>query len=202
MSRTKEKPPYRRMTPVLWAVIITLSAALCFGFARSVNDAMGWRRTMKDSVINPTYLETNPARMKTVPDFTVKDPNGKPVRLSDFASIDTLIVNVWSTSCPVCEDELPSLEEMDRRIGNTTKVALVTITIDEKWDDVAHLFPHGTNLRILFDPKQKVTKEIFSTTKYPETFILDKQRRIRARFDGERDWHSDELIAFVTSLSK
>ncbi len=189
------------MTPLVWAGIVTLSAALCFGFVNSVRDAAGWRRNLEDSLIRPTYLENNPSRMKKVPDFTVKDPEGNPVRLSDFASVDTLVVNIWSTSCPVCEDELPSLEEMDKRIGNTTKAALLTITIDEKWADVAHLFPRGTDLRVFFDPEQKVTKDIFGTTRYPETFVLDKERRIRARFDGGRDWHLDELIGFVTSFS-
>jgi cytochrome c biogenesis protein CcmG/thiol:disulfide interchange protein DsbE len=186
---------------LLWAVIAALSALLCFSFVGSISDVIDWRKTIEDSVVQPTYLETDPARMKTVPDFFAADPQGRPVHLSDFSSVNTLVVNIWSTSCPVCEEELPSLTEMDRLIGNTTDVALLTITIDEKWDDVAHLFPLGTNLRILFDPEQKVTKGIFGTTKYPETFILDKQRRIRARFDGKREWHLSEMINFVTSFS-
>ena len=92
------------------------------------------------------------------------------------------------------------MAEMDRRIGNTTKLALLTITADESWSDTAHLFPRGTRLRILFDPEQKVTEGIFGTVRYPETFVLDRQRRIRVRFDGEREWHSKELRDFVTSL--
>jgi peroxiredoxin len=182
-------------------IIVLLSTALLgFGFSRAISDSMQWKQTMEDSVVNPTFFETDPTRCKTVPDFVLTDRYHKQVKLSDFAAVDTLLVNIWSTGCPVCEQEIPSLDEMDRRIGNTPKVALLTITTDETWQDVAHLFPRGTNLRIFYDPEQKITKDIFGTTRYPETFVLDKQRRIRARFDGEREWHSEELINFITSF--
>jgi hypothetical protein len=89
---------------------------------------------------------------------------------------------------------------MDRRLESLGRVALVTVTIDESWDDVQHLFPNGTDLRILFDPDAEVTKESFGTSRYPETFILDKQRRVRARFDGERQWHTPEMLRYIASF--
>lgn len=155
---------------------------------------------MEDSVISPSFLAPNPAQAEIVPDFSLPDRYQNQVSLSDFASVDTLVVNIWFTGCSVCEQELPSLAEMDRRIGDTSKVALLTITTDESWKDTARLFPKGTRLRILFDPEQKVTKGIFGTVRYPETFILDKNRRIRARFDGRREWHAGEMISFITSF--
>jgi len=88
---------------------------------------------------------------------------------------------------------------MDRQLASLGNIALLTIDVDEGWDDVAHYFPGGTDLRVLFDPEGKVSEGIFGTTLFPETFILDKSRRIRARFDGERQWHTREMFDYLDS---
>ena len=178
--------------------IFTIAVAILFSF--SISDAINWKKQLDLSIVNPSYYETDLTKLKTVTDFTVKDRKQKPVRLSDFSSVDILVINIWSTGCPACEREMPSLMEMDRRFENSTKLALLTITIDEKWDDVAHLLNHNQQLRVFFDPQQKVTKDILGTERYPETFVLDKDRRIRARFDGEREWHSSAMMKFLLSL--
>lgn len=148
-------------------------------------------------MVNPTSVPKMGSDSVPIADFSLKDRHGKAVRLFDFSQADLLIINIWTTSCPVCEAELPSLEEMDRRLRGIGRIALLTMTTNASFDEVAHLFPRGTDLRILFDPEENVTKGIFGTSRFPETFILDKQRRIRARFDGQRAWHSDEMIRYV-----
>ena len=193
------KKPSRR-APVAAAVVILFASGLAFGFSRGILDSFEWKERMKASVIDPSFVEKAPEKASPIPDFSLPDRGGRPVKLSDFAAVETLVVNIWSTDCPTCEQELPSLAEMDRRIGTSDKVQLLTITIDASWDAAAHLFPRGTDLRILFDPDRKVTRDIFSTVRYPETFVLDKKRRIRARFDGGREWHSDEMIQYLSSL--
>ena len=92
---------------------------------------------------------------------------------------------------------MPSLEEMDKRIGSIGRAALITITTDKGWRDVASIFSSGTDLRVLFDPEEKVTKGIFGTARFPETFVLDKQRRIRVRFVGPRNWPLDLMPSCI-----
>ncbi len=150
-------------------------------------------------MIAPNYEESDVSRTKKVPDFALQDRFGNTIRLDQFASADLLLINLWSSGCPPCAREIPSLSELDRRLGTLGKVALITITIDEKWEDVSSFFPHGTDLRVLFDPEKKVVEGIFGATKFPETFILDKNRRIRARFDGERVWHSPKMLDYIAS---
>ena len=200
MNEPSPRKKLSKRAPLAAALVVLFASGLAFGFSRAISDSFEWKNRMKASIINPTFVEKALDKASPISDFTLPDRNNRPVKLSDFAGVETLIVNIWSTDCPVCEQELPSLAEMDRRIGASDKVQLLTITIDASWDDTAHLFPRGTDLRILFDPDQRVTRGIFGTVRYPETFILDKQRRIRARFDGEREWHSDEMIHFLTAL--
>jgi len=171
---------------------------LFWSFAGGVADGMEWHRVSEVALIAPDFEVLDPAKAVKVPDFTLKDRFGNPVRLSQFSEVDLLLVNIWSSGCPVCRDEVPELTEVDRRIGSIGKAALVTIAIEDKWEDVAAYFPAGTDLRVLFDPKNAVGEGIFGTKKYPETFVLDKERRIRARFDGERPWHSKVMLDYLS----
>ncbi len=184
------------------AILVTVSAAilLFWDYAQAVTDGVAWKLAGDMAAIGPDDEERDGNKAKQVPDFSLKDRYGNPVSLSQFASADLLLINLWSSGCPACAREIPSLDEMDRKLASLGRVALITITIDEEWDDVAHYFPNGTDLRVLFDPENKVVKGIFGTTKFPETFVLDKQRRIRARFDGERNWHSREMFKYIKSF--
>ena len=183
------------------AILATLGLAtlLFWDFANALTDGLAWKRQSDLQMVSPSFEERDLTVAKQVPDFHLTDRFGRPVSFGQFASADMLLVNLWSSNCEACEREIPSLAELDRRLGGIGKVALLTITIDEKWSDVEGYFPFGTDLRVLFDPENKVDKEIFGTTKFPETFILDKSRRIRARFDGERVWHSREMLDYISS---
>ncbi len=184
------------------AIVATTTASLflCWSFAEAVADGLTWKRMSDWALIAPDFEAPDANSAKRVPDFTLKDRFGNEVRLSQFAPADLLIINLWSSGCPPCTREIPSLSELDHRLQTLGKVALITITIDDNWEDVTDMFPFGTDLRVLFDPEKKVVEGIFGTTKFPETFILDNKRRIRTRFDGERTWHSPEMMKYIASF--
>lgn len=177
-----------------------VALALFWIYAGAVSDGMAryfrgeWER------ISPDFTAQDPRRAETVPDFTLADRFGNPVSLSQFDSIDLLLINIWSSGCRVCLEEAPELAALDRELASLGKVALITIAIDESWADVAHHFPRGTNLRVLFDPDDEVGRGVFGTKAYPETFVLDSERRIRARFDGRRPWASDTMLGYLESF--
>jgi peroxiredoxin len=183
----------------VFAIVLTIvCGALIFrSFTEAAWEGMLWKQTSDMAQVAPNFEERDLGKAKKVPDFTLKDRFGNLVKLSQFDSADLLLVNLWSSGCPACKQEIPSLQEMDRKLSELGRVALITITIDDEWKDVASYFPQGTDLRVLFDPENKVIEGIFGTTKFPETFIVDKERRIRARFDGARNWHSPVMFEYV-----
>jgi cytochrome c biogenesis protein CcmG/thiol:disulfide interchange protein DsbE len=201
---TTNKPNSKKQVSRTVATVVTTLAAvyLYWNFANAIEDGLLWKQTSEMSLVAPDFEEKDPRSAVQVPDFALKDRMGNEVKLSQFASADLLLINLWSSGCPACKKEIPSLSEMDRRLSSLGAVALITITIDDGWEDVASYFPLGTDLRVLFDPENKVVKGIFKTDKFPETFILDKERRIRARFDGARDWHSPVMLKYVESFQE
>jgi peroxiredoxin len=186
---------------LLLAPVVLLAAFFAVAFWGAAADGLEhkWRADLAS--VAPDYEERDPAKARQIENFSLKDRAGASVSLSQFAAADIIVVNIWSSTCPSCKKEVPSLVELDRRLPRVGKAVLLTIATDEGWDDVQSFFPQGTDLRILFDPQAQVTKGLFGTEKFPETFVLDKQRRVRARFDGPRDWHSQEMLDYLRTFA-
>ena len=184
---------------LLLAVIASVFGVLMVYYVSRVNEGLLHFVRAQLHIVAPNF-EAEAGSAKTVPDFVLEDASERKVKLSQFDSIDILVINIWSAGCPVCRQEIPSLTELDRRLAGIDGVTLVTIAVAESFDEVASYFPQGTNLRILFDKDDSIAGGIFGTEKYPETFILDRKRRIRARFDGARNWHGDAFVSYVKSF--
>jgi len=185
---------------ITYLVIAALGLAAFYLYVDGVRGGLAWQRSLALRAISPDFVERNLDRAKEIPDFRLPDRFGRAVSLSQFRGVDLLIVNIWSSTCAVCREEVPELTEMDRRLSSIGRVALLTIAVEQRWQDVAHYFPSGTDLRILFDAKNAIAGGIFGTEKYPETFVLDRRRRVLARFDGKRPWHSDTMLEYLRSF--
>lgn len=149
----------------------------------------------------PTYA----ARNRTVPEFELSDLDGKKVKLSSFfASGKPVVLNFWTKTCKPCLEEMPSLAAL-ARIVEKDGVRVVTISTDEGPDAVRDhlqvvLEGKPPPFAVLFDPDAEIVSGKFGTSLFPETWVIDGDRVIRARIDGARDWTSPfalELIEMV-----
>ncbi len=55
------------------------------------------------------------------PDIAFEDPSGEPARMADFRGRPVL-VNLWATWCAPCVVEMPSLDALARREGDSLVV--------------------------------------------------------------------------------
>jgi thiol-disulfide isomerase/thioredoxin len=200
MGQARTNEPVRRTQLIVLALVAAVGIALFWQFARAVTDGVARHRASELAVIAPDLEIRDARRAEPIAEFVLPDRFGKPVALSRFAEVDLLLINIWSSGCQVCREEVPELTELDRRLGSIGRAALITIAVEQRWEDVASYFPQGTDLRILFDPDDRVARGVFGTKAYPETFVLDKERRVRARFDGKRPWHSDLMLDYFASF--
>ena len=53
---------------------------------------------------------------------------------------------------------------------------------------------------VLIDPDAKNVTGKYGTSLYPETWIIDKNGVIRARFDGAREWSNAAVVQFVDQI--
>src|ERR1700689_3520092 len=68
----------------------------------------------------------------TAPAFSIQTDTGKTVTARDFGG-KLLILNFWATWCAPCVQEVPSLDQLERQLGQRGLVVLgVSVDKDEK----------------------------------------------------------------------
>ncbi|HEY7954370.1 MAG: peroxiredoxin family protein [Polyangia bacterium] len=132
------------------------------------------------------------------PDFTLKDYAGRSVTLSQLRG-NVVLVNFWATWCKTCVVEMPSMERMVAHMQGKP-FRLLAVSIDDDWPTVRKFFEHGTDLDVLLDADKEVPKA-YGTSKFPESFIVDKTGTIRYYVVSDRDWTRPAIEACLDSLA-
>jgi cytochrome c biogenesis protein CcmG, thiol:disulfide interchange protein DsbE len=144
------------------------------------------------------YSGARPARIgSNAPDFTVQDSQNK-VTLSQLHG-QVVVLNFWATWCAPCVEEMPSLVDMQRRLKDKG-VTVVAVSVDV--DEGAYrqfVKNHHVNLLTVRDPDQK-SNALYGTSKFPETYIIDRKGVIRRKFIGAVDWTAPEIRDFLSKL--
>src|SRR5438045_9406373 len=102
---------------------------------------------------------------REAPDFQLPDASGKMVSLSSQRGHPVLL-NFWATWCPPCVDEVPSLEDLARKLDGTD-LRLLAVSVDDDWATIRRFFPKGSAIGVLLDTSPEIPKK-FGTEKYPE----------------------------------
>lgn len=133
------------------------------------------------------------------PDFTVKDLDGKRVRLSDFRG-QVVVINLWATWCAPCRVEMPSIENLYRRF-RSEGLTVLAVSFDKGQDEAVRAFAKEKNLSfpILIDHDREVESK-YQTLTIPSTFVVDKRGVIAARVDGAKNWESEETFKAIEFL--
>jgi peroxiredoxin len=188
---------------------LALAVPLAYLFVRAADDGEvrrheGPLRAMLGNATYDTIVEGHTPEVgyfgddRLAPDFTLRDAEGSPWRLSDRRGKKVVVMNFWSTTCSECVEEMPSIESLARTLGrNYEDVELVAISTDPDWATVGTVIPQGTQIHVLLDPDRAVVRGKYGTRLFPETWIIDKDGIIRARIDGARDWSAPLALDLI-----
>lgn len=132
------------------------------------------------------------------PRFSVRTDSGVTITNKDFGG-KVLVVNFWATWCPPCVEELPSLNEFQRRLGDEGVVVLGISVDDDEAVYRGFLEKHGVSFLTVRDPEAKISAD-FGTYRYPETYIIDAGGKVRQKIIGPTDWSGERMIGYVRSL--
>lgn len=109
-----------------------------------------------------------------------------------------VLFHFWATWCAPCRAEIPTLNELQRRLGSSVKV--VAIAADENKDDVVRFFANASpQFEVVWDQSQKVSQS-WRVEKYPETFLFSRASNRMVRFSGPRDWSSPESMDYFAQV--
>lgn len=135
------------------------------------------------------------------PDFTLKDLQGGRQTLSGYKG-KLVLLNFWSTTCPPCVQELPSLNVLyqeQRQAG----LLVLGIALDPAEKPVRELVG---KLRLEFPTMLDSNKDIYFDTYglfgQPVSIIIDRSGIVREKIIGAVDWNSPQIKAKINNYLK
>lgn len=156
------------------------------------------------SQVGPEISESSPM---DVIGFSLSDQNGKQVSLENFKG-RPILLNFWAAWCPPCVEELPSLLKFADWARKNIGLEVVAVSADPKASDVRELFEkkklwsyNDVPFTLLLNPDGKVA-ERYKSTKFPETYFINREFKIVRKFVGPQDWASEETVKWIVDHSK
>jgi thiol-disulfide isomerase/thioredoxin len=208
-------------TPRVVALVIAAAVIAVVGvnFVAAVpNEVERERSTLLDEAcapIGPTARNAKLGRMPVIaPDIQALNQSGQMVPLSKYRG-RVVLLNFWASWCPPCVEEMPSMDKLQRMFTKDGKSDLVVLAIssDESWKDILEFFKGvGTKLEILWDPAAGgETKDdekgrvgalsiSYGTDKLPESYLIDRDGKIRYYVVNTRDWASPDAQRCIRAL--
>ncbi len=171
----------RGLTAALACVSILLPAC-----SRSPN------RSVAEAAVKPGHTR------KSAPDFTLKDVNGKAVKLSDYKG-KVVLLNFWATWCGPCKIEIPWFVEFEKQYKDQGFAVLGVAMDDEGWDVVRpYLSDKKINYRIMVGDDM-TAQQYGGIDSLPTTFLLDREGRIAATHVGlvSKSDYTNEIIELL-----
>jgi len=149
-----------------------------------------------------TAFVINPKR-PAVADLKFSDASGHERSLAEWQGRVTL-VNLWATWCAPCRKEMPSLAELERKLGSKD-FDVVAISLDRKGAEAALPFlkEAGANdLGLYLDPSTKSLDQLRAVG-LPASVLVDRHGNEIGRMLGPAEWSSPEALALVrTALAE
>jgi cytochrome c biogenesis protein CcmG/thiol:disulfide interchange protein DsbE len=152
------------------------------------------------SVLLLTVTRSRPPINQPAPDFLLPDLNGQVVHLSQLKG-KVVMLNVWTTWCAPCRQEMPTMETLYRRLKSSDFFMLaVSQDVDGRNTVVPYLQEGDFTFPVLLDVHGEVGKK-YGVTGYPETFIIDRQGTVVYHHIGYNDWSQPTVEAALRRLA-
>ncbi|MBL7054077.1 TlpA family protein disulfide reductase [Patescibacteria group bacterium] len=132
------------------------------------------------------------------PDFILENPAGLKMNLSMFRQEKPVLLLFWSTTCPFCIKELPSLKKLNKEYKNS--IQIIAIVGGESKEKIQkYIKDNNINFFISVDLMGNVSK-YYSVRGTPEHILIDMTGKIINRFQGAVELN--QLKAFIEPVLK
>ena len=184
------------------AILVVVAVSTLLVLSTS-GDGFFHRRKAPKPVKKDLYTRLRIQRFEeplVAPDFTLKDIKGKQVTLKNLKG-RVVFLNFWTTWCPPCRVEMPSMERLYQELKDK---GLVMLAVDmQESEKLVKKFFKEFNLSFtaLLDLDGDISF-LYGIRGIPITYIIDREGKIIGKAVGPRDWSSQESVQLFQTLLK
>ena len=151
----------------------------------------------KDFAKGPLAAFLVKADRPVVPDLSFKNAQGGGLRLSQWKG-RVVLVNLWATWCAPCRKEMPTLADLQRKLGSKD-FEVVAVSVDRKGIDASSVYLKETGADALALYVDDTTKSLddLQGLGLPLSVLVDRKGREIGRLLGPAAWNSEEAIALM-----
>ena len=172
-------------------VAFALVAVLAVGISKAVQH-FGGKAERARSAVEADEMEY------AAPAIKLPSRGGGEVDLAALHG-KVVLVNFWATWCPPCREEMPSLTRLAQQF-DPGSFEVLTVSVDDGWAPVdKFLAQPKTPFRVALDEGAK-TSRIYGTTKFPESYLVDRDGKVRLKFVGPRNWMDPNVATLLESF--
>jgi peroxiredoxin len=129
------------------------------------------------------------------PEFELALLDGGSVSLEALRG-KVVLVNFWATWCAPCEAEMPAMERLYAALRGDG-FELLAISVDAERDDVEAFRKRlALTFPIALDPDKRAA-DAYQSHRFPESYLVDRDGTIRARYIGPRDWDAGVYVDHI-----
>lgn len=109
------------------------------------------------------------------PDFTLITYDEEEFRLSDHEGQNVVVINFWHNECPPCHQEAEDLQDVYVSYQGQDVVFIGVNVKDPERIAREFMTRYGVTYPNGLDRGDKINKDLYRTTGWPETFIINRQ---------------------------
>lgn len=140
--------------------------------------------------------------LQRLPNFELKDIQGKTVNIKDFTKNGPVVISFWATWCAPCKRELNAISEVYDDWREETNVTLVAVSVDdEKTKANVPVYVNGKawDFEVLLDPNGDFKREM-GVNIVPHTFLIDKEGNIVYTHNSYSPGDEDKLFEEIKKI--
>lgn len=191
-KKTKEKAKRKKI------INYAIYALLIFVVVNPKTRIMVQQGLMKIGLFRPNLEQPKANTESNIVASFVKHGEDKPVRTDELKG-KVVFINFWATWCPPCRAEMPSIQTLYKKVGNSEDVVFMLVEIDgERKKALKFLEDENLDLPIYY-PYDRIPGQWLGNS-VPTTIILDKSGNVAARHEGMADYSRKAVVQFMEDL--
>lgn len=148
------------------------------------------------SACNQAPPENNLNEGQLFPALHLSGLDRADIRIDDFRG-RIIILNVWATWCGPCRDELPGLQQLQKKFSEN-ELLVIGLNVD---DDIhiarEFLLDQKINFANYTDTDMFIAQQILGIRLYPDTFIIAANGTLLRSIAGARDWAGVDIYEAI-----